>query len=193
MPAARNLILLLPLLTLLTYPLWQPHAAKFLNPAGEPAGRAPKTSQPGSGSLTMEEAEISQFSRGSKDWLVEAQGLIMDDEISDVRLEQVRAIFPDRDAGKGGSRAEVKVSGEHARYLQKEKILTLTDQVLITTASGYEIRCGLARFLENTRQIKADSDVRIGGNNLTIRGRALTYTIDARALLVEGGVKARIQ
>lgn len=185
----RNFFWLLPLLALISYPLWMPPASDFLNPEGRGSSRA--DSSRAGGSLTLEDVVLSQFNRGRNDWRIDAEHLVTDNDASDLRLDKVDAVFLDQDSRGSIMRPAVHITSEHARYVEDQKTLTLTDKVIVTTESGYEIHAGRVRFLEGERQFKADAGVRIAGNNLTIHGRTLTYNLDTKSFQVDGEVDAQ--
>jgi LPS export ABC transporter protein LptC len=187
----RNLFWFIILLLLLTYPVWRAPVAHFLEPPGEiPGGEVQKTNHPRS--LDMGGVNFSQFTGGVREWHITAAGLHAENAENDLYLEQVRAQFAGTRSTAAESLPETTIRCGRASYEREKKLLTLQENVVVTTEDGYEMHTALLRYLEDTRQLRADSGIRMHGRGLTVEGRELVYNIDSQYLQVTGQVVAEI-
>jgi LPS export ABC transporter protein LptC len=187
----RNLFWFISLLLLLTYPVWRSPIAHFLEPPGEiPGGEVQKTKLPRS--LDMEGVNFSQFIDGVREWHIAAAGLHAENAENDLYLEQVRAQFTGTQSTAAESLPETNIRCGRSSYEREKNLLTLQENVVVTTEDGYEMHTALLRYLEDTRQLHADSGVRIHGRGVIVEGRELVYNIDSQYLQVTGQVVAEI-
>ena len=186
----KNLFWFIPLLVLLTYPLWQPHVADFLQPPEEIT-----VSVQGAEAdryLTMKGVAFSQFNKGRQEWRINAGSLYSEEEEKDLRLEGVRAEFFNDPAGEGEPGRAANIRSSRARYEKAKQLLTLNDDVVVITASGYELRTETLYFREDLRRLSAASGVAITGKGLSLTGREMAYELDSQYLVVDGQVTAEI-
>jgi len=187
----KNLFWLIPLLVLLTYRLWQPYAADFLmRPADEinVSGGAAGSDR----YLTMEGVAFSQFNKGRQEWRINARSLYSEEEEKDLRLEGVRAEFFGEAARNGEPQPATNIRSSRARYEKAKQLLTLHDDVVVSTASGYEMRTETLYYREDLRQMNATSGVAVTGKGLSLTGREMAYDLDSQYLVVDGRVTAEI-
>ncbi len=185
----KNLFWLTPLLVLLTYRLWQPAVADFLKPADISLSGG---SVGADRYLTMEGVAFSQSNNGRQEWRINARSLYSEEDEKDLRLEGVRAEFfgePDRD---GEPRKATNIRSSKARYEKAKQLLTLKDDVVVSTASGYEMRTETLYYREDLRQMSATSGVAITGRGMTLTGKDMEYDLDSQYLVVDGRVTAEI-
>lgn len=185
----RNLFWALPLLSLLTFRFWQPAVALFLSPPGEhiPApGHGSETDK----NLAMTGVVFSQFSDGRQEWRIKAEKLQSEDEEANLKLEQVQAIFFGKQTKNGELLPVTTISSNTAQYEKETKLLTMNDNVVIKTEDGREMRTTQLQYLEEERELRADSKISIIAENFMLQGREMTYSIDRRFLQVSGQVVA---
>jgi LPS export ABC transporter protein LptC len=186
----KNLFWFIPLLILLTYPLWQQYVADFLRPAddinvsveGAEAGRY----------LTMQGVAFSQCNKGRQEWRINASSLYSEKEEKDLRLESVRAVFFNDPASDGEPGKATNIRSSRARYEKAKQLLTLNDDVVVITASGYELRTETLYYREDLRRMSAFSGVAVTGKGLSLTGREMAYELDSQYLVVDGQVTAEI-
>ncbi len=186
----KNLFWFIPLLILLTYPLWQQYVADFLRPAddinvsveGAEAGRY----------LTMKGVAFSQCNKGRREWRINASSLYSEKEEKDLRLESVRAVFFNEAGSDGEPGKATNIRSSRARYEKAKQLLTLNDDVVVITASGYELRTETLYYREDLRRMSAFSGVAVTGKGLSLTGREMAYELDSQYLVVDGQVTAEI-
>jgi LPS export ABC transporter protein LptC len=186
----KNLFWFIPLLVLLTYPLWQPYVADFLRPVADI-----NVSVEGAGAdryLTMEGVAFSQCNKGRQEWRINASSLYSEKEEKDLRLEDVRAVFFGEAASDDEPGKATNIRSSRARYEKAKQLLTLKDDVVVITASGYELRTETLFFREDLRRMSATSGVAVTGKGLSLTGREMAYELDSQYLVVDGQVTAEI-
>ena len=186
----KNLFWFIPLLTLLTYPFWQQYVADFLRPVDDI-----NASVEGAGAgryLTMKGVAFSQFNKGRQEWRINASSLYSEEEEKDLRLEGVRAEFFGEAASDGEPQPATNIRSSRARYEKAKQLLTLNDDVVVITASGYELRTETLYFREDLRRMSATSGVTVTGKGLSLTGREMAYELDSQYLVVDGQVTAEI-
>jgi len=182
---------IVPLIGLITSPLWQPVAAKLLRP---PAGVEKKAATLLSASrLTrtaeMLEVDFLQSRDGTKEWQIKASRMYSQDGEKDARLEDIKAVF----FGEPGNDAvQTRISSRRARYDADKQLLNLQDQVVINDHRGYEIQTESLEYLGKEKKIKTGSKVHITGSNFTVSGESLMYDVESGNYHLEGNVVCKV-
>jgi len=191
MKEPRNLLWIVPLIGLVTFPFWQPVAAKLLRP---PSGAEKKTDTMLSASrLTrtaeMLEVDFIQNRAGGKEWQIKAGRVYSLDGEKVVKLEDIEAFF----FGDAGSdAAQTKISSRRARYDADKQLLNLRDKVVINDDRGYEIQTESLHYLGKEKKIKSGSKVLITGSNISVSGENLMYDIESGNYRLEGNVVCKV-
>jgi LPS export ABC transporter protein LptC len=187
----RNLLWVMPLICLLSFPFWKPIAAKLLSPAdgvGEQADSVVDVSQ-GVRSGEMFEIDFTQARGDRKEWQIRATRMYSLEDDKDIMLENVEALFlgkSDKDEG------QTSINSQKAKYNADSQLLNLHGQVVIRDNRGYEIRTESLNFLEKEKKIKTDSKVKINGSNIAVTGESLMYDIVSGNYRLEGSVVCNV-
>lgn len=191
MISGRNLLWILPLLLLATYPVWQPVTADLLKPRTVSGGRPEQIAggEPGSSKIDMGEVELSQQVNGAKEWRLHAVHLVSSAADTLFDLEEVRVLFY---GDQGETTEPVTITGDRGRYDTQAQILTLADNVEVKTADGKVMRTQHLRYLTGLRILKASAGVHMAGANFDVRGNNLTYNLAAKSYTVAGGVFCKV-
>ena len=187
----RNLLWIIPLIGLITFPLWQPVAAKLLRPP-QKAGQQEESIISGTrGTRTAEMLEVDfiQSKAGSKEWQIKAGRMYSLDGEKNVKLENIEALFF---GDPGNDAAQTKISSRLARYDADKQHLKLQDQVVISDDRGYEIQTELLHYLGKEKKIKSGSKVQITGSNIAVSGESLMYDIVSGNYHLEGNVVCKV-
>jgi len=186
----RNLLLLLPLLTLVTAPLWSPPLSTFLRSGGvvESAGPAPAPAR----TFSMENVNFTQSQAGRLEWRIDAARLHTAAGETDLHMEDVRAVFLEAAAKPANSPRQTTIVSSRADYDTMEKALLLADGVILTFGREYVLRTEKLRYLAEIRQIKTKAAVRLDGPNLAIKGKGLTYDLASGAYDIMGPVSCQV-
>ena len=187
----RNLLWIVPLIGLLTFPLWQPVAAKLLRP---PPGvekkadtmlSAPRMTR----TAEMLEVDFIQSKDGNKEWQIKAGRMYSQDGEKDVTLEDIEAVFF---SDPGNDAVQTKISSRRARYDADKQLLNLQDQVVINDDRGYEIQTESLQYLGKDKKIKTGSKVHITGTNIAVSGESLMYDVESGNYRIEGNVVCKV-
>ncbi|MEA2085167.1 MAG: LPS export ABC transporter periplasmic protein LptC [Thermodesulfobacteriota bacterium] len=173
--------MLLPLLLLVSAPLWRDGIANFLKPRGEFDLKGKSGSAP-TRLFTMEEVRLSQSTKGIKEWDIKAAKVYSHGADSGIRIDGVEAVFYDK------KKPSADISSGKATYDEKKQILTLVDDVHLVTRDGHELRTEILRYLAKFQKVKTAAKVRLSGEDFDIRGNSLFYDLKTGAFRVGGRV-----
>lgn len=181
MTGVRNTLWLLPLLLLVSWPVWGGYLVAFLSPRG--SFEAPATDSPGK-TFTMQEVLFSQLKGGHEDWKIVTDRLFSLPGSEDVmRMESVDALLFE----KGASKFHI-VSGK-GEYDMARQVLVLTDQVSVEAKQGYTISSELLQYHDQKKEIRTDEKVQITTKDMDIRGTGLLYNMKTGAYRIGGRVE----
>jgi LPS export ABC transporter protein LptC len=186
----RNLLWILPLAVLLTFPLWKPLAADFLSPERKNIP-TPVPSLENSRVLTrteMDGVHFEQSKDGVREWLLTANRLYSKENDSDMELEDVKALF----FGRAGKKEETNIRSQKARYNTDTRQLTLKGKVVVENQQGYEMQTESLEYVAVEKKIKTTSAVKIKGNNIEVSGKRLIYDTVTGDYSLIGNVVCRI-
>lgn len=178
----RNLVWQLPLLLLITFPLWKIPIAKFLAPRG---GYDPEFSkkQSDSHNFVLDRVYITQTQDGKKTTDINADTAFTGREPNDFILKNVDANI----IGADGQTTNIKA--KHGLYNTETKRLKLTTKVVVHRPSdNYKLFTELLYFYDSTQMISCPGKTRILGETAEIKGSSLEYDIEKGSYVVGGRV-----
>jgi len=186
----RNLLWFVPLAALLTFPLWKPLAADFLNPVRQEIINSVSslTNIRDLNSSDMADVEFEQNKNGSREWLLTASRLTRSEGDPDLRFENVKAVFFSSNEG----REEARVKSRNAVYNPDTQKITLKGKVVINNNAGYEMQTDAIEYLAAEKKIRTTSAVNILGNNIKVSGNRLVYDTITGNYSLNGSVVCRI-
>jgi len=186
----RNLLWFFPLAALLTFPLWKPLAADFLNPVRQEIINSVSslTNIRDLNSSDMADVEFEQNKNGSREWLLTASRLTRSEGDPDLRFENVKAVFFSSNEG----REEARVKSRNAVYNPDTQKITLKGKVVINNNAGYEMQTDAIEYLAAEKKIRTTSAVNILGNNIKVSGNRLVYDTITGNYSLNGSVVCRI-
>ncbi|MBW2506897.1 MAG: LPS export ABC transporter periplasmic protein LptC [Deltaproteobacteria bacterium] len=187
---SRNLLWFVPLAALLTFPLWKPLAADFLNPVRQEVTNSVSslTNIRDLNSSDMADVEFEQNKNGSREWLLTASRLTRSEGDPDLRFENVKAVFFSSTEG----REEARVKSRNAVYNPDTQKITLKGKVVINNNAGYEMQTDAIEYLAAEKKIRTTSAVNILGNNIKVSGNRLVYDTITGNYSLNGNVVCRI-
>jgi LPS export ABC transporter protein LptC len=178
----RNFIWLLPLLAILSGPLWWPGAGDLLKPRGDfDSPVSPQTNQ--SKSFVMNQVLLTQHRDGRDEFILKAAKVNSGIHADVFELEKIEAQLLAADG-----RATLITGGE-AFYHTGRQIITVIDNVLVQTPDGQEMKTEALRYLTKYRKIKTAEDVWITDAKVEVAGGNMFYDLVAGDFRVGGGVK----
>lgn len=186
----RNLLWIVPLVALLTMPLWRPLAADMLSPMRKETG-VPAPSLTNTRALSSSEMNGVQFEQsrnGIKEWLLTASRLYSTESDASMQLEDVKALF----FGAAGKYEETRIRSQKARYYTDTRQIILQDKVVIQNDKGYEMQTDSLEYLAAEKKIRTTSAVTIQGRNIEVRGNQLLYDTVTGNYRLEGDVVCKL-
>lgn len=186
----RNLLWILPLAALLTLPLWKPLASDFLIPERATTGpTVPALSNSGALPATaMDGVYFEQSKDGVKEWLITADRLYSTENDSDMRFEDVNALF----VGAAGNNEETRIRGRTARYNADSRQLTLLGKVVLQNQKGYEMQTESLEYAAVDKKIRTTSPVHVRGDNIEVSAESLLYDTATGNYSLEGNVVCKV-
>jgi LPS export ABC transporter protein LptC len=161
----RYLFWQLPMVILLSAPLWHDAAAQFLT-IERPSSMTGPVHQ--NSSFRMEDVIFLQAKQGVKELLLRTKRLHGAGEDKGFDLEEA-------DAKRLGPRSTHITSGK-AHYDPEHEILTMMDDVVLTT-SDLEVKTPLMRYLARFETVKSAAEVEIKGQGFNLTGTTFMYNL----------------
>ena len=190
MAGYRNILWLLPVALLLSWPGWGGPITRFLAPRGGMDRSAtlamPQGAATGAG-FSMEGALFSQLKNGVRDWQIQAQRIYSGEDQDRMQLVTVEAqVF------KNAERRFV-ITGQEGEYNNKKKILIMRTGVKVQAEKGFLVQSDSISYDEQARKITTLAPVQITGKGMDIRGQGMDYDMQEDSYDVSGRVQVAIQ
>lgn len=187
MTGYRNILWLLPVALLLSWPVWGGAFTRILAPRGGLAanGAAPQATATGAG-FSMEGVLFSQLKNGVRDWQIQAKRLYSGEDQDKMQLVTVEAqVF------KNAERRFV-ITGAEGEYNSMKKVLSMRNGVRVQAEKGMLIQADSLSYDDQARRITTRVPVQITGKGLEIHGKGMAYDMQKDAYDVNGRVKVDI-
>lgn len=130
----RNLLWLLPLLFLMTSPVWHPLVSAFLTPRG---GYNPKLAQPQEESpmenFILDRVAITMTSQGVEEWQIDAERAFTGTQEHGIDMEEVLAMYI------GKKREPINIESRKGTYRVDTRLLILTDHVKVSKPTKNQV------------------------------------------------------
>ncbi|MFA7382284.1 MAG: LPS export ABC transporter periplasmic protein LptC [Desulfurivibrionaceae bacterium] len=188
MTGYRNILWLLPVGLLLSWPVWGGAITGFLTPRGELSANLvqPRTKSADPG-FTMEGVLFSQLKNGVQDWQIEAKRLYTKEDQDRLHLEAVAAqVF------KGDERRFL-ITASQGEYNRKNKSISMQNGVKVQADNGILVQADSLSYDEQTRKITTMTPVRITGKGMDVSGQGVDYDMEHDSYDVSGRVKVDIR
>lgn len=172
----RNLLWLLPLLLLLTSPLWKPELTNFLRPRGGHV--APEINLDDNGQLqrfVMETIAITMSSAGRLEWEITAEQAFTGENDKDIAMVGVDATYT------GGDQEKTRITSAKGQYVISDSHLTLMEDVVIDKPlSRQKLLTDLLHYYNNRKVVVCPGKVELQGPDFRIRAGSLEYDLASR-------------
>ena len=178
---SRNLLWIVPLVLLVTSPVWKPALQEFLSPHGN---LKVKTGSPlPDKSFELTEVQLSRYENGQADLVLKADRVQSGRGGTDsLLMSKVDALLFD----KGRERAHI--TGGEGYFDGEKQILTLVEDAAVTTQDNYELRADALRYLITYKTVKTATDIFFKSEDVTVRGTGMSYNLASGAYRVGGRV-----
>ncbi len=188
MTGYRNILWLLPVALLLSWPIWGGAFTSVLAPRGGLAAHlaVPQATTTGAG-FSMDGVLFSQLKNGVRDWQIQAKRLFAGEDPDRMQLVTVEAqVF------KNAERRFV-ITGQEGEYNSKKKILLMRTGVKVQAENGMLIQSDSLSYDDQARKITTLAPVRITGKGMDIHGKGMAYDMQKDSYDVNGRVKVDIK
>ena len=188
MTGYRNILWLLPVALLLSWPIWGGAFTSVLAPRGGLDANlvVPQATSSGAG-FSMEGVLFSQLKNGVRDWQIQAKRLFSGEDQDRMQLVTVEA-----EVFKNAERRFV-ITGKEGEYNSKTKILTMRNSVKVQAENGMLIESDSLSYDDQARKITTRSPVQVTGKGMDIHGKGMDYDMQKDSYDVSGRVKVDIR
>jgi len=176
----RNYIWLLPLLLILTGPLWWGTAGWLLGPRTSGVNVTPPAEHQ-LNTFVLQRVALSQARNGVDDLFVAAEQLNSGKAADELEMLGVAGTMT-------GQERSLKFTGGTAKYEPGKQVLTVGEQVKMETSDGYRLNVEMLRCLTATRQIDSDKVFDLTGPGLKLRGHNFMYSLPTGDFQIGGRI-----
>ena len=183
----RNLLWLLPLLLLLSGPLWLPAASRFLEPRGgfDPRFAAPVKSSPIQ-NFSLDSVSITLTSKGVDEWQIDAGQAYTGEEDNSIELVEVNAMYI------GRKHPPTSIESNRGHYLVEARELVLMDKVRIRRPlEKQELHTELLHYFDASKLVISPGDVEIISPGFHLNAGSMKYNLTTNSY--DFGSRVRLQ
>jgi LPS export ABC transporter protein LptC len=187
MISQRNLLWLVPLALLVTFPLWRIPLASFLTPRGgyDPAYADVDTE---THNFTMDTVRVQQIHSGIKSAEIRAENARTGDKPDEYVMTKVDTDIYDKEG------AITNITADRGLYNIETKQLTLIDNVVINkTKDKQSLYTDLLYYDDDKRTVWCPGATRLVAEDAEINGGSLRYEIDTGQYEIGGRVRSVIE
>ena len=186
MISRRNLTWFIPLLLLLTFPLWRPPVASFLTPRG--GYDASLTNRKlDEHNFTMEQVHITQSENGKTTLEIQAQRASTGKTQDEFIMEEVEAVITS-DSGE-----QTFVTALKGILNKQSTILTLIDEVVVVKPKDkFELYTDLLIYNDKTHIANSPGETQVIGERFEIKGNNLFFNTKTEAYDLSGRVRCKL-
>jgi LPS export ABC transporter protein LptC len=180
----RNLLWLLPVILLVTSPLWQPPLSAFLQPRGDFTTAEPEIFIENRQNFLMDSVRIFLTSAGHPEWEIQAERAFTGKTDREIGMINVRAIYT------GKAREETVVTSDRGQYFIDDSHLILVDNVVIDKpVQNQKLFTDLLHYYDSTKMAVSPGDVEIQTPKFTLQAGRMDYDLSTDGYDFSNGVK----
>ena len=186
MISRRNLIWLIPLFLVLSFPLWRPPVASFLTPRGG-YDESLANRKLDEHNFTMEQVRITQSEKGKITLEIQARQAYTGQTQDDFAMEEVDAVIT-ADSGE-----QTFITARKGLLDKKNAILTLIDEVVVIKPKDkYELYTDLLIYNDKTNIANSPGKTQLLGEKIEIKGNNLIFNTKTEAYELSGRVRCKL-
>ncbi len=182
----RNLLWLIPLCLLVSFPVWRLPLASFLQPRGSYDPGSEEQDQ-NSQNFVMDKVIIMQNQAGKTTSEIRAKKALTSDIPNEFVLISVDADIYGKDDDQINIRAQKGIYNTETRKLTLEGAVHV-DRI----ATGQQLFSELLYYFDTDRTIKSPGPTRLVGKQIEIKGSSLDYDINSEQYSIGGRVYGTI-
>ena len=182
----RNLIWLIPLFLILTFPLWRPPVASFLSPRGgyDPSLANRKLDEH---NFKLENVHIAQSEHGIITLEIEAESAYTGKNQDEIEMEKVDAVIT------SASNEQTFVTARKGILDKKGAILTLVEEVVVMKPKDkFELYTELLIYNDNTGIANSPGKTQVIGEKIEITGNNLIFNTTTNSYDLSGRVHCEL-
>ena len=188
MKVHRNTIWLIPLLVIVTFPLWSIPVGNFLTPRGDFGLKPELKKKPASHNFNMDTVKILQNQKGEKTALIRARRAHTGEDPNILIMEFVNADLFDKEGNI------TKIIANTGKYSTTSKTLTLSDDVVVNkTVDKQFLYTDLLLYDSDKRTVHCPGKTRLEGEKVEIDGGSLDYDIKTGTYVIDKRVRCLIK
>jgi len=176
----RNYIWLLPLLAVVTGPVWWGLAGRLLGPRSSSVNVTPPAERQ-LNTFVLHRVALTQTRAGVDDLFVKATQVKSGRVADELEMLDVEGVM-------SGKERSVKFSGGTASYEPTKQVLAVGERVKLVTSDGYHLETESLRCLTATRQVESEQVLNLGGSGLKLRGKGFLYSLPTGDFQIGGRV-----
>ncbi len=182
----RNLIWIIPLALLLTFPLWRIPVAAFLSPrGGYDASLAERELD--THNFALEGIHITQSQDGKKSLEIVAKHAYTGEKTDVFKLDEVDAVI----ISKTGE--QTFITARHGILDKNTTILTLIDEVVVMKPKDkFELYTDLLTYNETTHIVHSPGRTQVLGEKIDITGHSLIFNTLTKAYDLSGRIRCKL-
>lgn len=170
----RNLLWMLPLLFLLTSPLWKPPLTAFLAPRG---GYNPKLAQPEEETpvqnFIMDSVAITLTSQGRPEWQIDADQAFTGEQGDDIQMAGVKAKYI------GVDKEPTHITSNKGQYFIDQRHLVLTDRVVLTKPTkDQQLLSEQLDYYDGTKKMVSPGRVELRSPKIRLTAGRMDYDLE---------------
>lgn len=178
----RNFIWILPLLVIVSSPVWWSVAGLLLKPRGDLNSPVPPPTDKAR-SFVLNDVLLTQYRDGRDDFILKAARVNTGIRADLLEMEKIEARLLAADGRTS------LLTGNKGLYDTGQQIITVLDNVRLETIDGRVMQTEELNYLVKERKVKTSGDVLVTGEKLKAAGGNLSYDLVDGAFLVGDGVK----
>jgi len=184
----RNLLWMLPLLLLLTSPLWRPPLTAFLAPRG---GYNPKLAQPEEETpiqnFIMDSVAITLTSKGRPEWQIDADRAFTNEQGHDIEMAGVSAMYI------GADKEPTNITSNKGKYFIDQRHLVLTDRVVLTKpAKDQRLLSERLDYYDGTKMVVSPGRVELRSPKIKLTAGRMDYDLETGGYDFSNRVKVNL-
>ena len=184
----RNLLWIMPLVLLVTSPLWQPPVAAFLTPRG---GYNPKLAHVADESpiqnFIMDSVAITMTSNGKEEWQIDAERAFTGENDHEIEMVGVSAMYI------GTEKEPINISSRKGHYNINERHLILTDHAVVTKPTkDQQLFSDRLDYYDATKMVVSPGKVDLQAPGLKLTGGRMDYDLSTNGYEFSNRVKVNL-
>lgn len=188
----RNLLWLIPLIVLLTTPLWKPSLTIFLAPRGDFNLAHPVAAGQDTQHFIMDEITIIITNQGIKEWEITAEQAYSGDTEQQIELLRVHALYKGKGEGRGEEEAVIIVSDRGSYFIDQKQLVLKGNVLLKKPVAGHELRTELLHYYNAEKMLVSPVPVLITGHGFSLKAGRMDYDLAANGYEFSDGVKVQL-